>query len=245
MSDLYTFNQVDQPLPWARDNPNIVSDFSARVNIITEVEMLQPTTILDLGCGEGYLAHRTSHAWSKFVGLDSSSQMINEAKKRAIKGATFLDIDLTNRVAREAVKGKYELITAIFLFNYFTLNESKTVVQWALEHLAPRGVMIITHPHPIVTYSLPTTKTFSWQSSDNYFATDTWLNGKMATLDKNELRVGAYHKTFQDLLSLTPNTVEFTSEFEELGFLTSDNCPHQFLELVGKPLHVKIKIIKK
>ena len=171
--------------------------------------------------------------------------MIEGAIDRKLIGANFLLMDLTDNIAMNDIKDKFDLITAIFSFNYLKQQHAKTVTQWAVNQLQPRGSLIVTHPHPLVTYSLTNSENFKWQTVPNYFNTDTWLTGEMRNLQNETLDVGSYHKTLQDLLSLVPVSDAYHFAVEELGFVCAESCPPEFSELIGKPLHVKITISKR
>lgn len=43
---------------WARQEPLILSDFTARPLVLQELAPLKGKHVLDLGCGEGYVARR-------------------------------------------------------------------------------------------------------------------------------------------------------------------------------------------
>ena len=45
-----------QASQWSRDEPMLLSDYSARPFLLDLCEPIADATILDLGCGEGYVS---------------------------------------------------------------------------------------------------------------------------------------------------------------------------------------------
>lgn len=69
--------------PW---NPQLYDSRHAFVwqrgaELISLLQPLPGETILDLGCGTGHLAHQIADAGARVVGIDSSPEMIEEARK--------------------------------------------------------------------------------------------------------------------------------------------------------------------
>ena len=85
---------------WARQEPMILSDFTARPMVLQELAPLTGKHVLDLGCGEGYVARLVAQAGAQSVfGIDISSEMVERAR-RAASGApcpmTFVSGNATN-----------------------------------------------------------------------------------------------------------------------------------------------------
>jgi len=244
MDDLYNFD-IDGSTPWSRNQPDALSDFSARLAIVEHIKSLQPDSMLDLGCGEGYLAEQTKGAWGNFLGIDNSPAMVNAAHNRRLLNAYFLNADLRLLNQIQLPLRSFDVITAIFSLNYLTTKEGRTLVEFALDHLTQDGTLIVTLPHPFVTSIESRNSDFQWDTVTNYFDSDQWLTGQMRTLSNRKLSVGAFHKTFSDLLEMIPREFLQHTQIDELGFRNNTNCPTHFSKLVGKPLHVKISITKK
>ena len=244
MDDLYNF-ETGGATPWSRNQPDALSDFSARMDIVEHINSLKPNSILDLGCGEGYLAQQTIGAWGSFLGIDNSEAMVNSAQNRRLSNASFMNADLRLLTQIQLPLKSFNLITAIFSLNYLTVQEGKTLIEFALDHLTLDGTMIITLPHPFVTSVESLNPDFQWETVTNYFNSDQWLTGHMKTLSNRKLSVGAFHKTFADLFEMVPTEFLQHTHIDELGFRGNSNCPIHFSKLVGQPLHVKISITKK
>jgi 2-polyprenyl-3-methyl-5-hydroxy-6-metoxy-1,4-benzoquinol methylase len=66
---------------WTREEPVLLSDFTARPIVIDELRPLAGTHVLDLGCGEGYVARLVADAGASSVfGVDASSEMVRNAR---------------------------------------------------------------------------------------------------------------------------------------------------------------------
>ena len=51
---------------WARQEPMILSDFTARPLVLHELAPVAGKHVLDLGCGEGYVARLVAQAGSRY-----------------------------------------------------------------------------------------------------------------------------------------------------------------------------------
>ena len=68
---------------WAREERMLLSDFTARPFVIEELAPLAGTHVLDLGCGEGYVARLAAEAGAASVtGIDVSPEMVSTPAQR-------------------------------------------------------------------------------------------------------------------------------------------------------------------
>src|ERR1700683_677924 len=73
---------------WARQQPMILSDFTARPLVLQELAPVTGKHVLDLGCGEGYVARLMAQAGAQSIfGIDISSEMVGRAQQAAASGA--------------------------------------------------------------------------------------------------------------------------------------------------------------
>ena len=77
---------------WARKEKLLLSDFTARPYVLDRLAPLSGLRVLDLGCGEGYVARKIVDAGAASVlGIDLSAGMIEqalaEAKRDGISGS--------------------------------------------------------------------------------------------------------------------------------------------------------------
>lgn len=113
---------------WVRTEKILLSDFTARPFALEALEPLAGTTVLDLGCGEGYVARQIrDRGAASLLGIELSEAMVAKAKAGSPDpqlhwrqgSATDLD-DLPD--------ASYDRVVAVFLFNYLTRTDRKSVV---------------------------------------------------------------------------------------------------------------------
>ena len=65
---------------WQRSEPILLSDFTARPFLLSWCEPVKGQRVLDLGCGEGYIARQLKKRGAAHVeGIDISEEMIASA----------------------------------------------------------------------------------------------------------------------------------------------------------------------
>ncbi len=66
---------------WARNEKLLLSDFTARPFVLQKLEPLAGLRVLDLGCGEGFVARQIKTAGAATVlAIDLSAGMIEQAR---------------------------------------------------------------------------------------------------------------------------------------------------------------------
>ena len=95
----------------------------------------------------------------------------------------------------------YDLITAVFVYNYTTVEQRQQSMQRVYDHLAPDGHFIFSLPHPVNPFMDTGTDSFHFEKSGGWFSgRDQTFEGRMAQRDGSEVSVRCLHKTFQDVL---------------------------------------------
>ena len=145
-------NQADD---WSRNEPILLSDFSARPFVLDMCEPLQGLNILDVGCGEGYVGRQMLKRGAKHVdGIDISDKMISNAiriqEDENIQHSTYRTSNILDFKVEQ--REEYDLILAMFLFNYLNVEETQTVMEKVFELLKPGGRFIFSVPHPLLAY---------------------------------------------------------------------------------------------
>ena len=130
----------------AQDYDNMVgNEFNipmakALLSKIPLVEIDQKSAILDLGCGTGIISDILSYeGYTNFTLVDFSEEMLEEAKKKNLKNAKFLHLDLTKKVP----EGTYMLVMSVMLFNTFNEKVTSDVITKLLPHLRPNSVFAV------------------------------------------------------------------------------------------------------
>jgi 2-polyprenyl-3-methyl-5-hydroxy-6-metoxy-1,4-benzoquinol methylase len=120
--------------------------------IKSELPGLNGKSVLDAGCGTGFLCKIAVDQKASFVkGIDLSPKMIEQAKKNCPQ-ATFECADLST-VALE----KYDVITCGLVLGHIKILEP--VLQKLVNALNPEGHIILTDFHPYQT-SMKAKRTF-------------------------------------------------------------------------------------
>jgi 2-polyprenyl-3-methyl-5-hydroxy-6-metoxy-1,4-benzoquinol methylase len=113
--------------------------------IIRATLVRSPSRVLDLGCGEGWLARRLSAQGVEVVGIDGSAPLVEAA--RISGGGVFLALTYDELIADSARAGLgFDLVIA----NFALLTEDLAPLLHALRRgpLAPGGALLIQTVHP-------------------------------------------------------------------------------------------------
>jgi SAM-dependent methyltransferase len=112
--------------------------------IIAAVLAVRPRNMLDVGCGEGWLARELSTHGCRVVGIDASAALIDSA--RSLGGGTFEAMAYANVADRAAELGApFDLAVC----NFSLLEEDLAPVLRALrDALAADGRLLIQTVHP-------------------------------------------------------------------------------------------------
>lgn len=246
MSDLYQFhNKLINP--WSRDDFNLVSDFSARRGVLSDLSRLRPKRLIDLGCGEGFISRKTESYWHEYHGYDNSIDQITHARDRSTGNSNFHLMDMNDvdliRDHMQAVKGssKNSCFIGIFSISYLKVDVAYKLIEAVWNIQSPGDSGIFTLPHPFVTGGAHVTnELFQWDKVD-YFDSDKFVHGRMAGCDGTWVEVGCYHKTFEDVVFIFQSALKSACfEITELK-LQSESSPAKFDSLVNVPLHIKVK----
>lgn len=131
--------------------------------ILEAILACEPRHVLDLGCGEGWLARALSARGPEVVGVDGSDRLIEAA--RAARGGRFLTLSYAELAADPERAGTgFDVIVA----NFSLLDDSPAALLSAMRRVVTKsGTLIVQTVHPVfATGSLPyvdgwRTETFS------------------------------------------------------------------------------------
>ena len=116
----------------------------------------QPTSILDVGCGNGrfglYLKHEPQLNSIKYIGLDSNDQLLSLAQKRLTKeeiNNQLIQTDLVEQLIQDQplaqLDSDYDLITAFGLLHHIPSFElRKKLLTQLAGKLTQNGILVIT-----------------------------------------------------------------------------------------------------
>ena len=238
-----------QAKEWSRNEPILLSDYSARPFVIGLCQPLAGKRVLDAGCGEGYVGRKLAEAGADHVhGIDISEKMIAEAISAcAVSGLGNLtysasdirNMDLSNHQP-------YDLFVGMFLFNYLDVADTHEVMKKAYEIIKPGGDFIFSVPHPFLAFHKKDKYPFYFEPSGGYFSgRNVLFPGQIWRRDGIAVGVQCIHKTFED----------YFSGLKEAGFT---NMPEVYELKIGQehveldadffgplldlPLHVAFKV---
>ena len=235
---------------WSRDQPVLLSDYTARPFLIEWSKPFLQGHLLDLGCGEGYVARTLAQLGCKHIdSVDVSIEMIRHARLRETahpQGIRYIVGDACDLSFLGTAR--YDLVLAVFLFNYLDHSDMTQVFTEIHHRLNPGGALIMSIPHPVMPFLEMPEDRFGFVPSGGYFSgRDQTFEGKIARRDGIEVPVRCVHKTLQDLLKgLSEAGFQSMPDIAELG-VTEEHLrldPEFFSPLTDKPLHLAVKVHK-
>ncbi len=216
---------------WARQEPMILSDFTARPLVLQELAPVTGKHVLDLGCGEGYVARLVAQAEAAASGAPCPM--------------TFESGNATN--FQDFPWEQFDRVIAVFMVSYLSCAEMTAVFRTVRSRLAPGGRFIFTVPHPFLPYIRPLEKPVYFDSKGrDYFAgVDESYEGYIWRRDGKAVPVSYMHKTLADYFNALaaagfqtlPKIIELKVTEEHLAL------DRAFFEgAVGYPLQVLFRI---
>lgn len=236
---------------WTRNEPMSLSDFTARPFVIKLCEPYHGARVLDLGCGEGYCARKLkSGGAGEVLGIDLSSGMIDAALKEESErplGIVYRQGDAQKLAELET--GSFDLVVAVFLFNYLDCAAMTNSMREVARVLRPDGKFVFSVPHPAFPYMRSPQAPFYFDlGGQSYFAArNTRYPGKIWRRDGSALDVQVVHKTVEDYFSALGQAG--FSKLPELRELTVTQSimevdPAFFGPLLGLPLHMAFSVLR-
>jgi len=235
---------------WVRRDPILLSDYSARPRVLQLCGNVQGKTVLDLGCGEGYVSRQLLAAGAQSVtGHDVSAGMIEGARKTAeqqgLSGLDYSVVDL-RRADFGDPKAPVDLVIAVFLFNYMDTDSMSHILRRVRSVLKPGGQFIFTVPHPLLPWIKPAELPFYMQPKGGYLsAVDVPFPGRIWRRDGESVEVQAVHKTFTTYFTALREAGYTAMPLVEELHITDEHValdPDFFGPLVDLPLHVAFSL---
>lgn len=236
---------------WQRKLPILLSDFTARPFLLDWCDPVEGRDVLDLGCGEGYVARRLEQRGAGSVlGIDVSAEMIHKARQAEVEGFSRIRYEVGDAARLEGLAdGSFDLVVAVFLFNYVDRTTTASIMRQVARVLRPGGRFVFSVPHPSLPFLRGEEPPFYFERRGlGYFsAKDTTLEGRIWRRDGESVPVRCVHKTLQDyfeclreagFLSL-PDLAELRVTEEHLGL-----DPKFFEPLRDQPLHLAFRTHK-
>lgn len=234
---------------WARNEKILLSDFTARPFVLEKLEPLAGQRVLDLGCGEGFVARQIKAAGAASVlGIDLSAGMIEQAcaeEERAPLGVEYRQGDAAE--LDDLAEAAFDRVAAVFLFNYVDSGVMTEVMRRVRRWLAPGGRFVFTVPHPSLPFTRGEEPPFFFRGADiGYFnGKDQTLEGLIWRRDGVSVPVRCVHKPlevyFQALRTAgwqqMPDLTELAVRPEHIEL-----DPDFFTPLLEQPLHLLFSV---
>src|SRR3989338_387302 len=148
-----TQSQWDSNVEWYEKNMGEEGDNLNR-NIIRPLVLkmlgkLEGKTVLDAGCGSGYLTSELSKTAKKVVGADFSSKFIDLCKKKYsnITNLSFIEYDVTQKSSFE--DESFNIILSKMVLQY--VPQIETFANEVVRILKKEGQLLVIVDHPFNT----------------------------------------------------------------------------------------------
>ena len=236
---------------WKRSGPLLLSDYSARPFVLRLCQPLKDAVVLDAGCGEGYVARKILDSGASFVhGIDISGNMIEQAILQIPDGFSgkcrFECADI--RQDAKLDDAAFDLVLAMFLFNYLNVPDTEEVMKLFFKALKPGGHFIFSVPHPSLAFLKKDRFPFYFETKGGYFSgRNVLFPGEIWRRDGISVGVQCVHKTVEDYFTcLRKSGFSVMPELYELH-ITDEHIaldPAFFSNLKDLPLHLAFKVQK-
>jgi SAM-dependent methyltransferase len=215
---------------WARNEKILLSDFTARPFVLQKLEPLEGKRVLDLGCGEGFVARQIKTAGASTVlAIDLSAGMIEQARAEEERAPLGVEYRQANAAElNDLPAASFDRVAAVFLFNYVDSTIMTEVMRRVRRWLAPGGRFVFTVPHPSLPFIREEAPPFFFKAGDlGYFSgTDQTLEGLIWRRDGVSVPVRCVHKPFEVY-------------FQALRAAGWQNMP-DLTELAVRPEHIEL-----
>lgn len=241
----------NQAEDWKRTEPTMLSDYSARPFVLDLCGSFEGLSVLDIGCGEGYVSREIVKRGAKNVlGIDISEKMIERAiSEKNNQGINNIEYQVQNVTDLDTKPhSNYDLVIAMFLLNYLDLTEMHNVLEKSFKVLNVGGNLVFSVPHPSLAFIKESKFPFYFEKKGGYFSGRNILfPGKIWRRDGISVNVQCIHKTVEDYFeclkkagfTLMPEVYELRVTEEHIQF-----DPEFFEPLRDLPLHMAFKVKK-
>lgn len=240
---------------WERDAPVLLTDFTARPLLLRWCEPVRGSDVLDLGCGEGFLARQLAERGAaSLLGIDRSERMVEMARAKEQQSNSGNEYAVADAVDLSAWPAESrDVVIASFLLDELDLFECRRALQSAHRILRPGGRIVVIVHHPFLpfvarTQSSPLRLVLNEQGrGSGYFsARGKELDGEMWRRDGDSVPLRCIYKTVRDYLELMHDASFDSIEVEELGVSNEQLGldPDFFGPVRDLPLHLAMRSTK-
>lgn len=134
-------------LKYIRNNPYRVNgsfyDIEQCNRAVEIIKGRRYSSILEIGCGNGYLLERYSSLSDRVIVTDISRLALKRAKER-LKGKKHIEFRQSD-LLKEDINEKFDLVICSEVLYYFTLDQLKGVVPKILNYIKKDGNLLSIH----------------------------------------------------------------------------------------------------
>lgn len=194
---------------WGRDEPWVRDELIAWEWILDKARRLSSNgTILDCGCGTGNYCRPLSECANRVIGIDSSTQMIEEAVRRneGRQNVEYIVGDMRN-LGTVVEEGTVDLCLSIFGFCCLpSLYDVRAFLRAMRKALRSGGHAIIQIPHPLDGfYDTKSAWIRERGRPTSYFDSGVTIQRELRTVSGDWLPVGRHHYTLSEYLNAFVN----------------------------------------
>lgn len=240
-----------QAIRWQRSEPLTLSDLVGRTELLRRVSVYgHVSTLVDLGCGEGYLTRRLRSQADKVVGVDVSRGMINLARQQEQEnplGIEYIVDDVRNLLSIES--SSVDVCTSGYVTNYLDRSGLETFYGELGRILRKDGRFALVLPHPVLYLTQDPSELSITAAEDAEFdysrSRGRIFKGTINTLNGTTLTISVTHTTLEDHFSGIRQAGLLVSHLHEPS-LTKEQAAHhpQFRGFVGRVHFLVIEGLK-
>ncbi|MYZ10300.1 methyltransferase domain-containing protein [Streptomyces sp. SID2999] len=143
--DLVTWDRIAERYIELADNRS-TSSFHHLADFFQErLKPLSGKSVLDIGCGHGWLTHSLAVQGAESSGIDGSESMISQARRR-YPDLTFHTADLTGGLGPALTDAGYDAMVARFSLQ--CISDIDPLLRDTAVALRPGGLFLVSMPHP-------------------------------------------------------------------------------------------------
>lgn len=233
-----------------RHEPILLSDYSARPFVLNLCEPVAGKRVLDLGCGEGYCTRQLKERGAtEIIGIDIASAMVEAAiwaEEAAPLGIQYKTADVLTMDTE--TEGNFDLVLAMFLFNYLTVEDIRKAMRKVFDRLNLGGKFVFAVHHPFYPFQRAGKFPFYFTPKGGYFTgRNKTFPGKIWRRDGVSVDVLCVHKTVHDYMdALQQAGFRAMPAIHELKINESHVKldPYFFEPLLDYPLHMSFSVVK-